>query len=140
MKNEPRKWSFGGGTLESNVPGFDLLRGEALRETIRGLAEDDPLRLALAPKEPGSKDAMTTVAETPMLERAARAAWAAEWEEPFPRAGTIQHALAVQVATAVIRAVREPSGEMMQAGNRMWLDDGNERQIFEAMIDAALEA
>ena len=39
---------------------------------------------------------------------------------------------------AVLQAIREPDGEVLQAGNRVWLDGGNERQIFEAMLDAIL--
>lgn len=42
-------------------------------------------------------------------------------------------------ARAVLLAIREPNGEVMQAGNRVWLDGGNERQIYETMIDAALD-
>ncbi len=52
---------------------------------------------------------------TQPLEAAARAAHEAQWEEAFPREGTIEHALALQIATAVIRAIREPSEEMIEA-------------------------
>jgi len=43
---------------------------------------------------------------------------------------------AAKAATAAMFEMM-PTGEMLQAGNRVWLDGGNERQIFEAMMNAA---
>ncbi len=36
-------------------------------------------------------------------------------------------------------APAEPTGEVLQAGNRVWLDGGNEGQIYKAMIQAGAE-
>jgi hypothetical protein len=41
------------------------------------------------------------------LEHVARAIWFAEWEEPFPRAGTITHAMAMQMAVAATEALAQ---------------------------------
>lgn len=51
-KPKARKWRFGGGTPESNIDGFELLRGDALRAAIESLPDSDPLRLALAADAP----------------------------------------------------------------------------------------
>lgn len=41
------------------------------------------------------------------LEHVAKAIWSAEWEEPFPREGTIQHALEMQKAVAATEALAQ---------------------------------
>lgn len=51
---------------------------------------------------------------------------------PFPLSSSIRKADAA--IKAVLDALKEPTGEMLQAGNRVWLDGGNERQIFQAML------
>lgn len=53
---------------------------------------------------------------------------------PSPYARS-RHAADAAIA-AVLEALKEPSGEMLQAGNRVWLDGGNDRQIFQAMLTA----
>lgn len=42
-----------------------------------------------------------------ILDRVARAIWDAVWEEPYPDAGTIQHAIAENMAKAAISAMAE---------------------------------
>lgn len=78
-----------------------------------------------------------------MLELAAQLeALLTEWRKPNSEtsAGFALRSHLVAHADTIIAALRlrEPTGEMLQAGNRVWLDGGNERQIFEAMIDAAI--
>lgn len=65
------------------------------------------------------------------------------WEPDASNAAQIEgHAarrrLSLADADAAIAAVLEamPTGDMLQAGNRVWLDGGNERQIFDAMLTA----
>ena len=73
---------------------------------------------------------------TDMVERVARAIYAAEcWDTAAP--GFYQHA-----ARAAIEAMREPTLEMRHAGRRVkssWLVEQEEVEIWQAMIDAAVE-
>lgn len=72
-----------------------------------------------------------------MIEKVARAAHDAQWEEPFPAEGSIAYAIAIQVARAAIEAMRETTAEMEIAGDRELVV--NAPAVWEAMIDAALK-
>ena len=48
---------------------------------------------------------MTKRDDAAILDRVSRAIWAAEWEDPYPRPGTIERAIAEQMAKAAIRAM-----------------------------------
>lgn len=55
----------------------------------------------MTPSMTNEREAMTG---PDLRETVARAAWEAEWEEPFPADGTIQHGMAFQIADAIIAA------------------------------------
>ena len=44
------------------------------------------------------------------LENIAKAIWSAQWEEPFPSPGGIEHALAIQMAEAAAREMAKDDG------------------------------
>lgn len=71
-----------------------------------------------------------------MREKIARAAHDAQWEEPFPKEGTIAHAITMQVADAVLDALLEPTEEMcLSTGD----GPNTSRRLFTSMIHAAKE-
>lgn len=73
-----------------------------------------------------------------MIERVARAAHDAQWEEPFPVEGSIAYAVAIQVARAAIEAMRKPTAAMYEATDHICETTGDELEIYHAFIDAAL--
>lgn len=84
-----------------------------------------------------------------IVERVARAIWFREWEDDFPRRGSIEHALARNMARAAIvetlRAVRPLTPKVGEAGvNAFWPGEEmvypNEHDGPEHAIDAAWQA
>lgn len=51
--------------------------------------------------------------ETIAITRLARACYGAQWDEPFPREGTIDHALALQVGRAAYDEMRQMTSEFV---------------------------
>lgn len=49
-----------------------------------------------------------------MVPVVAEAIWLAEWDEPLPPQGTIQHGMAMQMARAAIEAMRVPTIGMVE--------------------------
>lgn len=84
-----------------------------------------------------------------MIERVARAAHDAQWEEEFPVKGSISYAVAIQVARAAIEAMMEPTQAMEMAAFDTLEVDGKQHgfktgtharnSVYQAMIRAALE-
>ena len=48
MQRERKKYRLGrDATLETNIEGFELLRGDKLRDAIMSLPDDDPIKVDL---------------------------------------------------------------------------------------------
>jgi len=77
-----------------------------------------------------------------MVERVAGAIWLAEYDEELPPAGSVTHAMALQMASAALTAMREPTKEMLASvdgedGDK-YVSRGRAFSAWQAMIDAAL--
>jgi hypothetical protein len=74
-----------------------------------------------------------------MVERVARAIYVASGGENWDGAGAWVKAAYTMRARAAIEAMTEPTPEMWKAGSHKRTDDNSTRDIYRAMITAALD-